>query len=130
MNVYVLLYEAGKDSEGIHSLEIKGQTIVLMFENQDDAERYSVLLEAQDFPKPTVESIQKSEIESFCIQSGYEPTFVKSGFLPKTDEERLLLVPPPQSKDVTNWNDDNSDQTRDNLGHDLEEIKKRLENLL
>ncbi|MCH9773046.1 MAG: DUF3110 domain-containing protein, partial [Cyanobacteria bacterium] len=54
MLVHVLLYDAGQDSEGIHSLELSGQTVVLMFENCDDAERYAGLLEAQDFPTPTV----------------------------------------------------------------------------
>ena len=55
MIIYVLLYQAGEDSEGIHSLELRGETVVLMFEEKDDAERYAGLLEAQDFPKPTVE---------------------------------------------------------------------------
>ena len=53
MRVHVLLFDAGTDSEGIHSLEIAGRTVVLLFENPDDAERYAGLLEAQDFPVPT-----------------------------------------------------------------------------
>ena len=52
MRVHVLLFDAGTDSEGIHSLEIAGRTVVLLFENPDDAERYAGLLEAQDFPVP------------------------------------------------------------------------------
>ena len=52
MLVNVLLYEAGTESEGIHSLELKGKTVILMFEDKDDAERYCGLLEAQDFPIP------------------------------------------------------------------------------
>ena len=59
MLVHVLLYDAGQDSEGIHSLELSGQTVVLMFENCDDAERYAGLLEAQDFPTPTVEALER-----------------------------------------------------------------------
>ena len=38
MLVHVLLYEAGTESEGIHSLELKGSTVILMFEDKDDAE--------------------------------------------------------------------------------------------
>ena len=57
MNVFVLLYNSGTDKEGIHSIELKGRTIVLMFEDKDDATRYCGLLEAQDFPLPTVEMI-------------------------------------------------------------------------
>ena len=52
MLVHVLLYEAGTESEGIHSLELKGTPVILMFEDKDDAERYCGLLEAQDFPTP------------------------------------------------------------------------------
>ena len=54
MTVFVLLYNSGTDKEGIHSIELKGRTIVLMFEDKDDATRYCGLLEAQDFPLPTV----------------------------------------------------------------------------
>ena len=57
MNIFVLLYNSGTDKEGIHSIELKGRTIVLMFENMDDATRYCGLLEAQDFPLPTVEML-------------------------------------------------------------------------
>ena len=70
MLVHVLLYDAGQDSEGIHSLELSGQTVVLMFENCDDAERYAGLLEAQDFPIPTVEALDQHEVELFCTEAG------------------------------------------------------------
>ena len=66
MRVHVLLFDAGSDSEGIHSLEIAGRTVVLLFENPDDAERYAGLLEAQDFPVPTVESLEREDVELFC----------------------------------------------------------------
>ena len=55
MKVHVLLYNPGNENEGIHSLELNGSTAVLMFENVDDAERYCGLLEAQDFPVPTID---------------------------------------------------------------------------
>ena len=68
MNIYVLLYNFGTDKEGIHSIELKGRTIVLMFEEKDDAERYCGLLEAQDFPLPSVEMISIDEIRDFCTK--------------------------------------------------------------
>ena len=79
MRVHVLLFDAGSDAEGIHSLEMSGTTVVLLFENPDDAERYAGLLEAQDFPVPTVEAIEREEIEEFCRQSGYDARFIESG---------------------------------------------------
>ena len=72
MNIFVLLYNSGTDKEGIHSIELKGRTIVLMFEEKDDATRYCGLLEAQDFPLPTVEMINIEEIKDFCIKLDYE----------------------------------------------------------
>jgi len=42
-----------------------------MFEDKDDATRYCGLLEAQDFPLPTVELINIEEIKDFCIKLDY-----------------------------------------------------------
>ena len=113
MLVHVLLYDAGQDSEGIHSLELSGQTVVLMFENCDDAERYAGLLEAQDFPTPTVEALDQHEVELFCAEAGYEARLVETGFVPKTDDERLMLAPPSSNRDVSNWQ--NEDQSVDGV---------------
>ncbi len=77
MKIFVLLYNANSENEGIHSIEYKGKTIVLMFEDKDDAERYCGLLEAQDFPVPSVEPIEINEIEEFCKQCDYETRLVE-----------------------------------------------------
>ena len=103
MPVYVLLFDAGSDQEGIHSLELNGRTVVLLFEDRDDAERYAGLLEAQDFPVPTVEPLDREEMELFCSQAGYEARFVPAGFLPQSAEDRLLIAPPERNMDVANW---------------------------
>ena len=132
MLVHVLLYEAGKENEGIHSLELNGNTIVLMFENRDDAERYCGLLEAQDFPCPTIEVINRDEIEKFCTDSGYEPRFVEDGFVPKSHEDRLLLSPPEASRDVSNWNASETTDTglESTKSNEIDQMRKRLEDLL
>ena len=104
MLVHVLLYEAGTESEGIHSLELKDATVILMFEDKDDAERYCGLLEAQDFPTPSVEELTRRDIEAFCLEAGYEARFVEKGFIPSTDEERLLISPPLSNLEVEDWN--------------------------
>ena len=130
MLVHVLLYEAGTESEGIHSLELKGKTVILMFQDRDDAERYCGLLEAQDFPTPSVEELMRMDIEAFCVEAGYEARFVEKGFIPSNDEERLMISPPLSNLEVGNW------QNKDNLSNkltsndQLDDIKKRLENLL
>ena len=130
MLVHVLLYEAGTESEGIHSLELKGRTVILMFQNRDDAERYCGLLEAQDFPTPSVEELTRADIESFCVEAGYEARFVEKGFIPSNDEERLMISPPLSNLEVANWNNSNSANNKTSSNDQLEAIKKRLENLL
>ena len=131
MRVNVLLFDAGSDSEGIHSLEIAGRTVVLLFENPDDAERYAGLLEAQDFPVPTVESLDREDVELFCRDAGYEARFVASGFVPESDEERLFMAPPEANRDVSQWKDEESlPEPEPSSSSKLDALRKRLEGLL
>ena len=126
MDIFVLLYNSGTDKEGIHSIELKEKTIVLMFEDKDDALRYCGLLEAQDFPVPTVEMIEIEEIKDFCIKLGYECRLVKKNFIPKTAEDRLLISPPQKNLEVNDWERENSNSK--NI--DINTIKENLEKLL
>ena len=130
MRVHVLLFDAGSDSEGIHSLEVGGRTVVLLFENLDDAERYAGLLEAQDFPVPTVEGLDREEVELFCSDAGYEARFIEAGFVPSTDEERLFMAPPEANRDVSQWKEEASSQETESSSSDLDAMRKRLEGLL
>ena len=127
MNIFVLLYNSGTDKEGIHSIELKGRTIVLMFEDKDDAIRYCGLLEAQDFPLPSVEIIDIEEIKDFCIKLDYECKLVEKNFVPKTAEDRLLISPPQKNLEVENWEEDKI-SNKDNI--DINTIKENLEKLL
>jgi len=126
MKIFVLLYNSGTDKEGIHSIELKGRTIVLMFEDKDDATRYCGLLEAQDFPLPTVEMIDIEEIKDFCIKLDYESKLVEKNFVPKTVEDRLLISPPQKNLEVDNWGNETNNKNKD----DLNTIKENLEKLL
>ena len=135
--MHVLLCDAGSDTEGIHSLELNGRTVVLLFEDADDAERYAGLLEAQDFPIPSVETLEREEIERFCAEAGYEARHVPAGFLPRSDEDRLLIAPPPQNLDVNHWKnaegpppEPRPDEPGQALDPELEAFRRRLEGLL
>ena len=130
MLVNVLLFKAGTESEGIHSLELKGSTVILMFQDKDDAERYCGLLEAQDFPTPSVEELTRVDIEAFCLEAGYEARYVEKGFIPSTDEERLMISPPLSNLEVGNWSEQENGNNSSSTNDQLEDIKKRLENLL
>ena len=126
MKIFVLLYNSGTDKEGIHSIELKGRTIVLMFEDKDDAIRYCGLLQAQDFPSPTVEMIDMEEIKEFCNKLDYEFKLVEKNFIPKTAEDRLLISPPQKNLEVDDWGDEISN----NENIDINTIKENLEKLL
>ena len=140
MAVHVLLFDAGSENEGIHSLELNGITVVLLFEDRDDAERYAGLLEAQDFPAPTVEAIERREMEEFCSSAGYEARFVPAGFLPQSAEDRLLIAPPEKNMDVTSWREQEdpssepavaaADDPISTGNAELEDFRRRLEGLL
>ncbi len=81
MSVYVVLFNVGTDNEGIHSIRIGAQQQVLMFEAEDDAIRFGILLEAQDSPTPAIEAIAREEIEEICEDAGYEAVFIPEGQL-------------------------------------------------
>jgi hypothetical protein len=134
MPVHVLLFDAGSDQEGIHSIELNGRTVVLLFEDPDDAERYAGLLEAQDFPVPTVERLDRGELEQFCREAGYEARFVPAGFLPRSEEDRLLIAPPERNMDVSQWRESSgpgdSGAGEAAVDPELEAFRRRLEGLL
>tara|TARA_B100000963_G_scaffold314191_1_gene292597 strand:- start:2864 stop:3241 length:378 start_codon:yes stop_codon:yes gene_type:complete len=125
MKVFVLLYNPNTNNEGIHSIELKGRTIVLMFEDKDDALRYVGLLDAQDFPVPSVELVDLKEIKEFCNKCDYETRIVEKNFVPKTLEDRLLITPPQKNLEIDGWDD-----KQNNNNEELDSIRQNLEKLL
>jgi hypothetical protein len=127
MSVFVLLFNARTDNEGIYSTQVGERNMILMFEQEDDALRYADQLEAEDFPKPTVESIDPQEIEEFCQDSDYDFILVTS---------EMLVTPPSQNLEETDWQPEGrkqssqvaEDDSEDSI--DLEAMRKRLEKLL
>ena len=97
-----------------------------MFEDKDDATRYCGLLEAQDFPLPTVEMIDIEEIKEFCIKLDYECKLVEKNFVPKSVEDRLLISPPQKNLEVDTWGVENNNKEK----IDINTIKENLEKLL
>ncbi len=133
MLVYILLFNSGTDSEGIHTVQLGDRNTILMFKDQDDALRYAGLLEAQDFPSPKVEAIDSEEIEEFCRQADYDFEIIDQG---------KLAIPPEQNVEKFSWEetDESSDSSADvnqeqeetsTMAQDeLERIRRQLEGLL
>ncbi|MEO0455064.1 MAG: DUF3110 domain-containing protein [Cyanobacteria bacterium P01_A01_bin.114] len=134
MQVFVLLFNARTENEGIHTLQVGDRNVVLMFEEEDDAIRFAGLLEAQDFPEAAVEAFEAEEIEEFCEGAGYEAKLIPVG---------TLMVPPEQNVDATDWD---PEAAPDQVGQttsgpvaaekseisdsELDRIRQRLEKLL
>ena len=128
MQVFVVLFNARTENEGIHSLKVGDRNIVLMFEDEDDATRFGGLLEAQDFPPCSVEEFDSEEIEEFCRSAGYEAKHVETG---------TLVMPPEQNLETTDWDPDIRPDERpqsapaQNMSQtELDRIRQQLENLL
>lgn len=125
MRVFVLLFNARTENEGIHTLKVDNRNVVLTFESEEDATRYGLLLEAQDFASPTVEGFELEEIEEFCQGTGYECKLVPEG---------TLAIPPESNVEETDWQP-NADPLAPSepaglADSELDEIRRRLEGLL
>jgi len=118
--VFVLLFNAGTDNQGIHTIRIGDRNKVLMFESEDDATRFGMMLEAQDFPEATVEEMDVEEIEEFCSDADYDSELI---------EEGMLAMPPEANVEKMDWQPD-GDQTKEPEISDLERIRRQLEGLL
>jgi hypothetical protein len=121
--VFVLLFNAGTENEGIHTIRIGDRNTVLMFESQDDATRFGVMLEAQDFPEATVEEMEAEEIEEFCLGADYDAELI---------EEGMLAMPPQTNVEKTDWqvDADKTDENKEPELSDLDRIRRQLEGLL
>jgi hypothetical protein len=139
MRVFVLIFNAGTDNEGIHSIRISNaQGIegnkILMFESEDDATRFALMLEAQDFAVPTVEMMNADDVKEFCESTGYDWEVVA--------ENSELVLPPEINVEQTDWQaetkmaDTNEDFSSFNLpmpeiaNSDLDSFRRKLEGLL
>jgi RES domain-containing protein len=129
MRVYVILINARTDNEGIHTVHANGRDVIYMFTDADDASRYAMMLEAQDFPNPTAEAMDSEEIEEFCSDSNYEWVLV---------EEGMLVVPPETNLANTDWQADGQHRGKamdepaqdDASGTDYDAIRRKLEGLI
>ncbi len=137
MRVFVLLFNAGTDNEGIHTVRVGDRNKILMFESEDDAARFAMMLEAQDFLLPTVETIDSEEIKEFCRSADYDWEIIP--------ENSDLVIPPDINVEETDWKpEDETQQTQEDSRRDnqatpqepqlsdteLDSIRRRLEGLL
>jgi hypothetical protein len=130
--VYILLYNANTEDEGIHTIQEGDRNKILMFKEQDDALRFAMMLEAQDFPEPSVEAIDSEEIKAFCEKANYDWEIIESG---------QLTVPPEANLTQTHWEEEKekpatsiaeseSEDESTLSSSELDRIRNQLEGLL
>jgi len=120
MRVFVLLFNARTENEGIHTIQVGDRNKILMFESEDDATRFAVMLEAQDFPAATVEAMDAEEIKEFCESADYDWEVIPEG---------ALALPPETNLEQTDWELDQS-EPEDLADSNLDSIRRKLEGLL
>jgi hypothetical protein len=83
--MYILCLQ-GKENEGAYALQDDtGAKSLLMFLDEDDAERYLGMLEADDYPPLTVVEVDDENIIDMCENMGNSYTIIGP------DE---LIIPP------------------------------------
>jgi hypothetical protein len=69
-SILVLVYQS-QGQEGLHTLQVQDQDIVLGFESAFSARKYAQRLAQQGLPKPVTERFETHEIVEFCQSAGY-----------------------------------------------------------
>ena len=81
----------GKEREGAYSVkDEKGEQVLYMFEESDDAMRYAMQLEDQDYPEMNVLEVDADVIIRTCQIHGYNHTIIT-----KND----IVIPPAVDHD-------------------------------
>jgi len=79
----------GKETEGAYSVKDEnGEQILYLFEEEDDAVRYAMMLEEDGYPEMHVIEIEDKIMLKACELHGYEYTIITSNDIvipPNTD---------------------------------------------
>jgi hypothetical protein len=67
----------GRETEGAYSvLDDDGEHILYLFEEEDDAVRYAMMLEEDDYPEMHVLEIEDDVMLQTCEMHGYQYTII------------------------------------------------------
>tara|TARA_Y100001970_G_scaffold107579_1_gene134537 strand:- start:933 stop:1205 length:273 start_codon:yes stop_codon:yes gene_type:complete len=87
-----ILTIAGKEKEGAYSVEDDhGVQVLYLFEEEDDAERYVMMLEEDNHPEMTIMEVDNDLIIKTCEYHGYNYTVITS------DD---IVIPPKINHDI------------------------------
>jgi hypothetical protein len=88
--MYILTID-GKEEEGAYSvIDEEGNQVLYLFEEEDDAVRFAMMLEEMDYPTMHVIEIEDKVILQTCEMHGYQYAIITAND----------LVVPPQENDI------------------------------
>ena len=85
-----ILTVAGKENEGAYSVkDWEGNQILYLFEEEDDATRYAMMLEEEDYPEMHVLEVEDEIMIKTCESHGYNYTVITSNdiVIPPADHD-------------------------------------------
>ena len=86
-----ILTICGKEREGAYSVQDEeGNRILYLFEKEDDAERYAMMLEDDDYPEMNVLEVEDEVMIKTCKVHGYNYTVI-------TEDD--VVIPPKVEHD-------------------------------
>ena len=86
--MFILTIE-GKEKEGAYSVANElGEKVLYIFEEEDDATRYAMMLEDEGYPDMTLLEIDEEVLLKTCEQHGYHYTIITPNY---------IVVPPDVS---------------------------------
>ena len=67
----------GKEKEGAYSVQNgDGEHVLYLFQEEDDAVRYAMMLEEQDYPEMHVLEVEPEMMTGVCEMHGYDYTII------------------------------------------------------
>ena len=83
-----ILTVAGKENEGAYSVkDMEGNQILYLFEEEDDATRYAMMLETEDYPEMHVIEVEDDVIVRTCEVHNYRYSVI-------TEDD--IVIPPEE----------------------------------
>ena len=75
--MFLLSLKEHKDEGAFAVEDSSGDKVLFLFEQEDDAERYAGLLEAEDYPEMSVIEIEEKVAISACYEYNYRYVIIK-----------------------------------------------------
>ena len=87
-----ILTVSGKEKDGAYSVtDEDGDQILYLFEEEDDAVRFAMMLEEEEYPEMNVMEVEDAVMIKTCEMHGYNYTVI-------TEDD--IVIPPPLGHDI------------------------------